>query len=347
MSEKILIAEDDVTSRNILQAILKKHGHEVIIAQNGAEAMAIMEKKDRPNLLILDWLMPEIDGLEVCKRVRAMKTSENPYIIMLTIKGEKTDIVAGLDAGADDYLSKPYDPDELRARIGVGKRMISLQQALAARIETLYEFQTNIQRLLAEKELLLKEIHHRIKNNMNTIYGLLVLQAAALTEPSAIRALEDAGHRVKSMMTLYDKLYRSSDFTELSATKYLSPLISEIISNFPNSASVKLVLDINDFPLSVMKIQPLGILLNELLTNIMKYAFIGRNDGLISVRVSLSENRVILSVADNGNGMPESINFKNSTGFGLVLVGEMTKQLEGTIEIARENGTCITLEFDR
>ena len=107
---RILIAEDDFTSRTVLTGVLKKHGHEVVATVNGAEAWQAMQQPDAPPLAILDWMMPEMDGIDVCRRVRALETDRPPYIIMLTTKGEKADIVAGLEAGADDYLPKPYDP---------------------------------------------------------------------------------------------------------------------------------------------------------------------------------------------------------------------------------------------
>ncbi len=127
---RILIAEDDLTSRAMLSAVLKKGGNEVIETVNGKEALAELQKPDYPKLVILDFVMPEMDGLEVIRHVRAQKYIRPPYIIMLTSKGEKSDIITGLDAGADDYLTKPFDVGELSARIEVGKRLVNLQAQL-------------------------------------------------------------------------------------------------------------------------------------------------------------------------------------------------------------------------
>lgn len=134
---RILIAEDDFTSRVVLMAVLKKQGHEVVATIDGAEAWAVMQQQDSPKLAILDWVMPEMDGCEVVRRIRALPGDLPPYIIMLTSKDEKADVIAGLDAGADDYLSKPYDPGELRARIEVGQRMIEMRAALVESREAL------------------------------------------------------------------------------------------------------------------------------------------------------------------------------------------------------------------
>ncbi len=134
---RILIAEDDFTSRAALAGVLKKEGHEVVATVNGAEAWQALQQPCAPMLAILDWMMPEMDGLSVVRKVRALQSSQSPYIIMLTTRGEKADIIAGLDAGANDYLSKPFDSGELRARVQVGQRMVEMQAALAAKVEEL------------------------------------------------------------------------------------------------------------------------------------------------------------------------------------------------------------------
>ena len=134
---RILIADDDITSRTVLASVLKKQGHQVEATVNGAEAWETLRQPGAPELVILDWVMPEMDGPEVVRRVRALGTERPPYILMLTARGEKADIIAGLEAGANDYLSKPFDVGELRARIEVGRRMVEMQAALIASREAL------------------------------------------------------------------------------------------------------------------------------------------------------------------------------------------------------------------
>jgi PAS domain S-box-containing protein len=206
--------------------------------------------------------------------------------------------------------------------------------------------ETAIQKLLDEKELILQEVHHRIKNNMNTIKSVISLQAGSTKDLSSIRILKDAESRIQSMMILYEKLYQSASHNTVSAKDYFSSLVDDIVANFPNSRSVKIEKRIDDFVLDAKKMQPLGIIINELLTNIMKYAFIARTDGLITVSAALEGNVVSLLVGDNGNGMPESVNFQNSNGLGIKLVGMLSRQLGGCIRIERGNGTRIILEFE-
>jgi DNA-binding response OmpR family regulator len=134
---RILIAEDDSVSRRLLHAALAKWGYEIMVACDGNEAWKALHQPDPPSLLILDWLMPGMDGLEICRQARALPTVRSAYIILLTGRTTKEDIIQGLDAGADDYVTKPFDPGELRARVSVGVRVAQLQVSLADRVREL------------------------------------------------------------------------------------------------------------------------------------------------------------------------------------------------------------------
>ena len=127
---RILIADDDKTSRLILGKELKKWGYEVEEAVNGTQAIEILKKADSPQIVILDWMMPEMSGIEVIRSIRKKEADVPFYIIMLTSKNEKADIIEGLNEGADDYLAKPFDFGELRARINSGKRIVELHKEL-------------------------------------------------------------------------------------------------------------------------------------------------------------------------------------------------------------------------
>lgn len=136
-SSRILVAEDHQVSRHLLERNLANWGFEVVTAENGLQAAAVLEREDAPPIAIIDWMMPKLDGLEVCARVR--RNAQRPYIylILLTAKAQRDEIARGLEAGADDYVVKPFDPDELRARIKVGQRVVGLERALAKRVADL------------------------------------------------------------------------------------------------------------------------------------------------------------------------------------------------------------------
>jgi PAS domain S-box-containing protein len=203
-----------------------------------------------------------------------------------------------------------------------------------------------IKSLLSEKELLLKEVHHRIKNNMNTMMSLLSLQASSLQDPGSAAALAGARRRMQSMMLLYDKLYRSDNFRKLSIREYLHGLVRDIIDNFPNRDAVTIRMHVDDFSVDARQLSALGIIINELLANAMKYAFAGRMDGVINVTAAKEGARATFVVHDDGVGVPEDLNIATSSGFGLRLVDMLTRQLDGTLRIERSGGTRITLECD-
>ncbi len=144
---KILIAEDDPVPRAVMERTLKKWGHEVLVTCDGAAALRELQRADAPKLAILDWMMPELDGPEICLYVRALARQQPTYIILVTAKTQKDDIVLGLESGADDYVTKPFDLQELHSRIRVGQRMIELQHGLAHRVRELVDALKQVKQL--------------------------------------------------------------------------------------------------------------------------------------------------------------------------------------------------------
>jgi len=134
---RVLIAEDDPVSRRVLETFLLKWGYEVLIARDGSEAWALLQGESAPTLAILDWMMPGLDGVEICQRVRKRTSQPYVYLLLLTAKGSKQDLVEALEAGADDYLTKPFDAAELKARLRVGIRILDLQQQLISARDSL------------------------------------------------------------------------------------------------------------------------------------------------------------------------------------------------------------------
>jgi DNA-binding response OmpR family regulator len=144
---KVLIAEDEAVSRTLLDATLTSWGYEVVATRDGCEAWDALRGPAAPRLAILDWQMPCLDGLELCRRLRADAATRSLYVLLLTGKGGTENLVAGLRGGADDYLTKPFDLDELSARLGVGKRVIALQESLADRVRELEQTLAQVRRL--------------------------------------------------------------------------------------------------------------------------------------------------------------------------------------------------------
>jgi CheY-like chemotaxis protein/HPt (histidine-containing phosphotransfer) domain-containing protein len=147
---RILVAEDDTVTRRILESTLGKLGWDVITASDGDAAWRVLGKlegKNAPELAVVDWMMPGMDGLEICRRLRSTPGLEQMYVILLTSRGEKEDLAAALAAGANDYIAKPFHPIELEARVRVGERMINLQRSIAARVIELEDALKHVTRL--------------------------------------------------------------------------------------------------------------------------------------------------------------------------------------------------------
>lgn len=146
-SNRILIAEDHYVSRHLLERNLSNWGFQVTTAEDGDAAVRVLESESAPPLAIIDWMMPKLDGLEVCRRIRAQVARPYIYLVLLTAKSHKEEIATGLEAGADDYVIKPFDPDELRARLKVGQRVVELERQLAKRVNQLESALADVKKL--------------------------------------------------------------------------------------------------------------------------------------------------------------------------------------------------------
>jgi two-component system cell cycle response regulator len=208
---RILISDDDFTSRSILAAVLRKSGHEVTETTNGREAWEALCRPDAPRLVVLDWVMPEMDGLEVIQRVRGMESPLPPYIIMVTAKNETADLVAGLDAGADDYVSKPFNLAELRARIKVAERVVRLQARLSA--EASVDALTELPNRAAILRALGLELSRAEREGGAVAVGILDIDHFKRVNDTLGHAAGDAvlsafGNRCRTAMREYDTLGR-------------------------------------------------------------------------------------------------------------------------------------------
>lgn len=144
---KVLIAEDEPVSRRLLSAALERAGYEVVTAGDGGEAWAMLQCQGDLRLAVLDWMMPEVDGVDVCRRVRAMRRASYTYLILLTSLESRDDVVRGFESGADDYMTKPFDAQELLCRVRVGERVVRLEADLARKIDELQDALAHVRQL--------------------------------------------------------------------------------------------------------------------------------------------------------------------------------------------------------
>jgi two-component sensor histidine kinase len=233
----------------------------------------------------------------------------------------------------------------LRDTVGELEGLILVAEDLRP-IKQLEVLNAKHENLLNEKKLLLTEVHHRIKNNMSTIRAILNLQASASDIPEAAAAISDAENRVLSMAVLYDKLYRADSYRQLSCDSYLSPLVDEILDNMPIAAAVRVEKAIGDFDLPADALLPLGIIINELITNALKYAFKGRSAGTIYLSAEAAGEIIRIEIADDGVGLPAEVDIGKSPGFGLSMIESMAKQLGGSVSLRRGERTAFIIEMN-
>jgi diguanylate cyclase (GGDEF)-like protein len=214
----VLVAEDDPMSRLILQRSLCSWGFEVKTVENGAQALQSLGAADSPELLLLDWMMPEMDGVELCRRIRALHKPVYPYIVLLTSRDAKQDLVLALEAGADDYLTKPFHVDELRARLRAGTRILRLQSDLIhareqLRFQATHDALTGVWNRRAIMDLLGEELERARRNHQSL--GLMMID---LDHFKSINdrfghgtgdvVLREVAHRLVASVRSYDRVGR-------------------------------------------------------------------------------------------------------------------------------------------
>ncbi len=223
----------------------------------------------------------------------------------------------------------------------------NLIMAISRDITERKEKDAELHRLLNEKELILKEVHHRIKNNMLMLSGFLSLQSSRMKSPDAEMALEELKKRIESTVVLYETLQNSESFQRVNTGDYFGTLIDRIRELLPGEQEIRIDTDIEDFSLPVRMVTPLGIIVNELITNAIKHAFPQRDRGLITVSAKTGQSeRAVFTVKDDGSGIPEYIDPSASPGLGLSLVDSLSAQIGGVVTIARKGGTTVTVSVD-
>ena len=198
---------------------------------------------------------------------------------------------------------------------------------------------------LKEKELLLKEIHHRVKNNLQIISSLLSLQTDNTASSDATASLKESQSRIKSMALIHEKLYRSKDLALIDFREYTESLIGSLAHSYVVRPGVQFEVDIRDVSLDIDNAIPCGLIINELVSNSLKYAFTAKNAGTIRVSLKKEGEQYKLVVSDDGAGLPAGVDFRNTTSLGLQLVVTLTEQLNGTIEHPAGKGTTFIITF--
>ena len=195
-----------------------------------------------------------------------------------------------------------------------------------------------------EKDILLQEIHHRVKNNMQIISSLLNLQITYLDDDGAVNLLKESQNRVRSMAIIHEKLYQSNDFTKINLTEYISSLVNGLFYSYSIKNNINSSIDVDDVELNIETAVPIGLILNELISNSLKHGF-PKGGGEIYIKLKTFDEKYEMIVGDNGKGFPKDIDFKNTDSLGLQLINNLVNQIDGQIVLNTDNGTEFKIIF--
>ncbi|MBD3414909.1 MAG: PAS domain S-box protein [Candidatus Aminicenantes bacterium] len=281
----------------------------------------------------------KITGKNILSLTKELLTLKNATKILPLVKNIlKGKEVAPFEARYKDktlLVSSTYNPKS--------KRIIGLIRDIT---ETKKK-EEQIKKSLHEKEILLKEIHHRVKNNMQVISSLINIQARRLKDHKIREMFRATRNRVMSMALVHERLYRAEDLARIDFSKYIERVAVHLMSYYRDlSQNIDLKKDLDDIFLDVTKAVPLGLITNELLTNSLKHAFPKSKKGEIKIEIKQKKNMCLLTIRDNGKGLPQDLDFKKAESMGLDLVTSLVKQINGKIELYRDKGTCFEITFE-
>ncbi|MFO7848949.1 MAG: histidine kinase dimerization/phosphoacceptor domain -containing protein [Spirochaetia bacterium] len=215
-------------------------------------------------------------------------------------------------------------------------------------ITEIKSLQEDLKKTAEEKELLLREIHHRVKNNLNVVVSLLRIQLGMFEDIKIQDALRDSIERIRSIALVHQYLYQSSSQSSIDFSDFVDEFVADLSRTYEVSGEIRIVSEIEDVSVHIDSAVPVSLIINELVTNAFKYAFPGERKGTITVRVSENpEGAIVLSVRDDGVGLPEDFDINTGDSLGMRLIKGLTQQIEGTLRLSREGGTGFTVTFPK
>lgn len=341
----VLFVEDNESIRNLYIKWLEKRVVEVHYASNGQEGMELFTQY-QPDLLISDISMPLVNGLDMIRKIK--QANPGLYVIVMSAYSFKEYFLEAISLGVNGYLIKPVEPEKLYAMVDELAGYILMHRALEEKEKKRQIAESNLKKSLEEKEVLLKEVHHRVKNNMQIISSILKMQERLIDDPKLKTVLGESQNRIRSMALIHENLYRNESLANIQFKNYVQSLINTISrSYFDQQAKVKFHFNIEDVFLPIDVGIPCGLMINELISNAFKHAFPDRDQGNIHISLEHTGNgSYLLSVTDDGIGIKDSFEPEAANSLGMRIVFKLIQQIEGELSYDFSDGTKYFIRFN-
>lgn len=374
----VLIVDDNETNLKVMKEILSDEKLNLVTADSGENALKALLAPEPFALIFMDVRMPGLDGFEVAAMIRQRERSARIPIIFLTAYGENESVAfKGYSLGAVDFLVKPVAPSILRSKLAVfvelhrkSQILLHQEQLLRAshdeleqrvrqrsaelegrnaelRLEIGERIRTEeaLTASLREKGILLKEIHHRVKNNLQIISSLISLHNSYISDPETLELFRESQARIRSIALVHELLYGKGELAQTNFPEYLQSLVGNLFRTYASHVSLRHQIHTEPMELSLDGAIHCGLIITELVTNSLKYAFCGRESGTVEITLKNFNQGVVLKVEDDGVGLPDGFDFRRSNSFGLELVSTLAEQLGAEVSLKRDGGTRFCFWF--
>ncbi len=340
----VLFVDDNETIRQLYRRILEKHVNNLYIAKDGYHGLELYQKH-KPDLVITDMVMPVMNGLEMVKEIK--KIAPDAKFVVMSAYSEKDSFVESIHLGIDGYLMKPVEAKKLLSLIDEFAGITLMKWELERKEKKRREAEEYLKKSLAEKEILLREVHHRVKNNMQIISSILRMQNRNIDDPKLKDVLQESQNRIHSMALIHENLYNNKSLANINFSSYIKSLTNNIARSYTShQANVVFDYQIDDAYLPMDIAIPCGLIINELISNSFKYAFKDKSNGIISIHfTNLKGDEYKLVVSDNGVGISDTFDITKTKSLGMKILHKLVQQIEGTLKSDFSNGTKFTIIF--
>lgn len=340
----VVMVDDSPADRRLCHILLKEvYGPELQFFEAGGAAQGLETcRRESPDCVLLDYKLPDMTGLEFLARLCPNNPTGVPgtAVVMLTGLASEQVAVEAMKSGAQDYLVKDrMSAESLSLAVRKATEKVNLIRALKAERDRLSQS-------LAEKEVLIQEVHHRVKNNLAVIASLLRLQASAMSDERLAAALRESQNRVESMALIHEQLYSTGNLREVDLARHAALLAGNLFHSYGvDPARISWKVAVVPLRLGVDQAIPAGLILNELISNALKHAFPDGRSGSITIEGSRGQGRIQLSVRDDGVGIGPGLELVRPHSLGMQIIQILTRQLKGTFEVACGRPATFKISF--